>query len=213
MKTYHDLIEKLNKGEVFSFSRFGDGEWCGAYDLKHTPTILRKHKQSGIDFARRYLRPIIENPQPYYRGVQPLSLREYPEIVKYSEGFINADILHNMSTQVGIEPFLNALKDKKVLLVAPKYLIKMGWDMILVPNDNTPWLKYEEIKDELDKCIELFDVVLYSCTFMAKVLIHDFHDRGVTQIDTGSLLDPYVGVISRRYHKEVIDKFGKRDST
>lgn len=208
--TYHDLIDKINKGEQFSFVRFGDGEWCAMYDLPHTSLMIKRHKQGSLDFCRKYMRQMVEQPQPYIRGVQQLAKNNYPQIHQYIGGFVNADILHHMSQEVGITPLLNALKGKRCLLVGPEYLTPMGWDMVFTAMNNEPWVEYESIKDAIASKISNYDVVMYSCTFLGKVLIHDFHKHGVTQIDTGALFEPYVGKAIRKYHAEILNREGRK---
>jgi hypothetical protein len=46
-------------------------------------------------------------------------------------------------------------------------------------------------------------VVLLAASMMSEVLIDDFADHHHTFIDIGSVLDPYCGIKSRRYHHKL----------
>jgi len=77
--------------------------------------------------------------------------------------------------------------------------------------EESVWKYNEELKEKIEKCISETEdpVILYSSSFSAKILIDHFYNKyqeSITQIDTGSLFDPYAGVISRSYHGEVVKR-------
>jgi len=114
----------------------------------------------------------------------------------------DADILHRASIKGELDLFLDQLKD--VILVGPKHLRKMTIyrDFVEV-NTRNAWLSYSDTLEEVNRLVQPGDVVLYCCGMMAEVLIHDMYAEDITQIDCGSVFDPYVGVNSRQYHKNL----------
>ena len=111
----------------------------------------------------------------------------------------SADILHHASIKGELAPFIEALEGRKVIMVGPKHLHSLGFKMVYVPLKNA-WTKYEALKAIVKSHIEPGCVVLYSCGMMAEVFINELYSTKFTQIDTGSVFDPYCGVRSRRYH-------------
>jgi hypothetical protein len=118
-----------------------------------------------------------------------------------------SDFTHN-----NMQPFFDSLKSRNVVIVGPSYL-KMNmfeYTHIVTPEVGA-WDYLEKIRIEIRKAISASKdpVILYSCSLAAKLLIRDFHKQlgdSITQIDTGSVFDPYAGVDSRSYHSDVIKR-------
>jgi len=167
-----------------------------------------------------------DEPPPIYMGLQPLSVSHmHNKIAPYLEGieWFDADSLHNASIDGRLGEFVDALTSKRrpIILVGPEHLESLtfikpvrtftsmdaGNDIqILVPDKNC-WTHYEQVKELLSQCISPRCVVLYCCSMMAEVLIHDFATvKNITQIDCGSVFDPYCGKDSRSYHKKLTSK-------
>jgi len=195
--TYNELIHNLENNIQFSFSRFGDGEmicmWktnrsCNCDGHKYYPELGRR------------LLAVLDDPKGVM-GLQRLGYSQFkPYIDKYDIKWCDADILHDASIAGEFGKFENALLDRRVILVGPYHLKDFICDVFIeVPKVNA-WLKYEEVLEDVNRNVEVDDVVLYSCGMMAEVLIHNMYAEDFTQIDTGSVFDPYFGVRSRKYH-------------
>lgn len=202
--TYLQLIGKLERNEPFSFSRFGDGEFncmfgkCGANCDGH---------QYYTDLGER-LNEAWNDPKGII-AVQRLGYEMYKD--RLEGEYADADILHRASIKGELDLFLEVLKSRKqdIILVAPERLKNAipCRTFIEVPLKNA-WLEYEHTLERIRFHVNKYDIVLYCCGMMAEVLIHDmFNFEPVvdkfTQIDLGSVLDPYVGVNSRTYHKKL----------
>lgn len=198
--TYLQLISKLERGENFSFSRFGDGELACAFGRKGYNCDGHEYFDDlGVE-----LRSVLDDP----KGI--MGLQRYggdmfrKELAAYDIPWADADILHRASIKGELGLFFDALTWRKVILVGAKHLKKLDvYDTFIeVPLKNA-WLNFSDTLEEIRKIIEPDDVVLYACGMMAEVLIHKLYDDDFSQIDVGSLLDPYVGVNSRAYHKKL----------
>lgn len=215
--TYSDIIKWIEDKENFSFSRYGDGEWGAMLRLNPVmKVIINRDGIELVEFSDRLLVVIKKSPE-YIIGIQNHAVETLGDIVlKYSKDLkntCNSDILHNMSTSIGIEKFKSALKKRKSIIIGPQYLSKLNLEAIYIETPNKVWLDYESIKNRvynaINECQDEDPVVLYSCTFAAKLMIDDNYDKfgsKITQIDMGSVWDPYCGYDTRSYHHQIIDK-------
>jgi len=194
--TYQEIINKLNNREPFSFSRFGDGEF--ACMLGKQGANCDGHEYFP-DLGER-LNKAWSEPKGII-GTQRYGQAMYPQ---FKHTGIDADILHKASINGALDSFFNALEGKEIVLVGPRHLRSLDLNQLFiqVPNKNA-WLEYDAIKIELEEATIKGDVVLYCCGMMAEVLIWDMYSDDFTQIDCGSVFDPYVGINSRQYHKKL----------
>jgi hypothetical protein len=221
---YKEFVNNLKSYKNFSFARYGDGEWALALNKEPVYSHLVKKWGESITSAGEDLKRVLLSSPKYEIGVQPLSYNQWgddidkflPLGVKTS----NSDIFHRSSIKENLQEFIDSLNQRKVLLVGPHYLSKLT----LFPNTHvqTPeyhvWKSVDEVAERISHLVEKDLVILYSCSITANILIHHFyqiHEENITQIDTGSLWDPYVGMNSRSYHSIVIDRLGisKKDVT
>jgi hypothetical protein len=214
---FEEFVTNIEESKNFSFSRWGDGEW--ALILKKEPTYTHIEKKWGPELLKNgsTLKNIILSSPKYIIGMQPLAYNNWKDDI---EAFIpkdvetaNSDIFHRNSYRGRLDPFINSLKKREVILIGPSYLKNLSlfeFTHIEVP-DMYVWKHIEEITQEIRKTIKKDVVILYSCSIMSNVLIDVFFKEfgvAITQIDTGSLWDPYAGVNSRSYHEAVIDRIG-----
>ncbi len=202
-----ELIDKLIKKERFSFARFGDGEMNCIFGLEG-------HNCDGHeyfpDMGARLL-SILESSPDYYLGDAAIARRYWePEIaILKSQNpnlkWINADCLHLRSIADTIWPFFDALKKRDVIMVGPEKLRDHALFLcayVCIPDVNC-WLEYERIHKEVLEMIFHKDVVVVYCaSMMANVLIDDFSSL-CTNIDLGSLIDPYMGFMTRSHHLKI----------
>lgn len=207
--TFARMIDDLQNKKAFKFSRFGDGEWncmfgklgmnCDGH--KYYPTLGES------------LRRVILSEPKYTVGIQPLSMSyERTEQIKefcrdLKINWVNSDVLHNASIDGELYKFTSAIKGRYVIVVGPPHLtgfFDANVVNIVIPPVNC-WLAYEEIRQQIEFHIDGVNnaVVLLAASMMSEVLIDDFADHHHTFIDIGSVLDPYCGVRSRRYHHKL----------
>ena len=195
--TYEEIISNLENGMNFSFSRFGDGEFNCMYG-KHGANCDGHTYFSDLG-AR--LEIAWNNPKGVV-ALQPHAKRIY----KIEGDYPDADVLHKASIRGELHHFAKAVTKRNYILVGPNHLKQSGvYDserFIEVPLKNA-WLSYPDILEEVNRLVKPNDVILYCCGMMAEVLIYDMYATDITQIDCGSVFDPYVGVKSRNYHHKL----------
>ena len=218
---YEDVLYKLENDINFHFVRYGDGEWSIILKNNVYDHLLKKWGDSLKPFSK-ILRDIVESKPQYYFGIQNLAYRNWHEeidILTKDMNLVKADIFHSRSQKNTIKDFFNILSNKNVILIGPEYLNKIS-EFKFIRHIVTPeyhvWNSLDKIEKEIEEFISLQNekiVLIYSCSIASKILIDKFSDKKITQIDTGSLLDPYVGVNSRSYHINVLKRLGKDEST
>ena len=209
--TLDKLVEKLVKDEHFSFSRYGDGEMAAV-----------KGKQGRNCDGHIYyealghrLFKILESAPDYYVGLQGLAYRQSTDFIdaltdRCSIKWCASDILHHASIKNTIYTFFAALNNKNVILVGPSRLARLNTfkiDTHLTIPDLNCWNGYTIIKDKLMNNVVEGDVVLYCASMMTNVLIDDMYKimgNKITQIDCGSVFEPYIGHSNRTYHAKKI---------
>lgn len=205
--TYQDLLNKIANNDKFSFSRFGDGEMNCIYQDTKSRSNCDNHRYYP-DLGKRLLAVLRKRPK-YYIGLQNLAYKQRKEQIdtltkQCGLKWCKSDILHKANIHKTIYKFFDVLKDKRVLIVGPKHLLKFKhFDFgLLEIADRNCWIQYKQIKESIEYELENYDIILYCASMMSNVLIHDFH-KEITQIDVGSVFDVHCGVNSRGYHQNL----------
>ena len=218
---YEDIIRKVNEVEHFTFVRYGDGEW--ALMLKKEPKYsqILANWNYTISSIGGILLKILKSSPEYFFGVQPLAYSLWKEdidkAIPDNVRVMDADILHKKSLLGDIDDFFESLKKRNVILVGPEYLQELNlfeFEHVISPMKYI-WSERIMIKNDVERYLQKMKdpVVLYSAGVASKVMIDNlyFPYKGkITQLDTGSLFDPYAGVSSRKYHSEVIQRLKAR---
>ena len=216
---YNKILEHLNKGENFSISRFGDGEW--ACILGNNGKNCDGHTYFK-DLGRR-LSKVLKDNRRYYLGLQNYVyknenfhdfINEY--IMDYSIDFVDGNFLHRASIKDQLGLFFDALKGKDIVLVGPERLKKLKQievrEYVVVP-DVDCWNAYVPTLKQLLPAVKENTVVLYCASMMSNVLIDDLFitkNDTITQIDCGSVFEPYINVRNRSYHKGIIQRIKEK---
>jgi hypothetical protein len=219
---FSEFIQLLDNKSNFSFVRYGDGEWSLIMKkdppLTHITNLWGPEILSMGDWLGGSIKdaPRADN---YYVGMQPLAVhlwredieRELPEDLNVC----NADTLHNSSIDNTLPYLINSLVARNLIVVGPEYLknlsILKDFQHVVTP-EKYAWNHIPHITSEVIKAADSTEepVILYSASLASKIMIHSLYLRDVenriTQIDTGSLLDPYAGVNSRSYHPIVLER-------
>lgn len=200
-----DLIcEKLRNREQFSFARYGDGEWNAIYGKQGANCDGHEYFP---DMGKR-LREIVESKPKYMMGLQPLTVAS-ERIVQIQKDFpgidwIDADSIHNASIDGRTEELFNVIRPQDSLIIGPRHMSdEFTTDFILIQSINC-WLEVESTIHKIHSWImgKQRPVIFLCASMMSEVLIDEFHQEA-TLIDLGSVLDPYCGVKSRRYHHKL----------
>ena len=217
---FFKLIDKIKSGENFTYLRISDGEysffkvgksWDGAVE-DETIKLVKETLYRLIDLKRKEVKDLIIAIQwgtPYDK--QYTSIIEKLEHLQ-KEGFPTP--LFSWATVVGkMYTFFKTLKESErpIVLVGPHPLEKIRCfkvtTFIETPNARC-WKWQDTIESKIEKEIHTLanPIIIYSCAVSAKLAIPKFYEKYkglITQIDVGANLGPYVGHISRDWHKAV----------
>lgn len=206
--TFDIMLNMIRESIPFSYARFGDGEWNAILQKKPGGRNCDGHEY--FPELGQALRRVLEERPDYYLGLQNLAReqntgnKEFDWLVALNHWTDN-EILHRASIKGRLKEFFAALTGCRVIMVGNPSLanVPFRYDWLIEIPVNDCWTKYELTKASIGSFIKRGDVVLYSASMMSEVLIHDFKDAGITQIDCGSVFDPYVGKQTRTYHKNL----------
>jgi len=213
--TYEKVLENLKNNIPFSYARYGDGEWNAI--LGKNGENCDKH-QYFPHMGFRLMR-IIDNIPKYHIGMQSLARNqntgkpEFDRLVKKNQ-WCSTEIFTRASIKGNMQPFFDALKGKNIIFVTNNHtsdnLNEFYHTPVYIPEVDC-WNEYGRISSDIKKNIVKYSltssiIILYSASMMANVLIGDIYaayGNMITQIDTGSVFDPYVGRNTRSYHKNL----------
>lgn len=219
VKTFDDILSHLRFGKSFSMSRWGDGEWSCL--LGHMGRNCDNHSYDKT-LGGRLKQIVLHNP-PYALAIQPKAINEvlsweirsFLQEHEVNREWPNADIIHNASIGGRLDELREVLIDKRVTIVGRPHLA--GWlggkdkEYIVTPPRNC-WLNYAGTLNDCVKSVENGSrIFLFACGMMANVLIDDLYRiyDGITLLDVGSVLEPYVGNCNRRYHQKILERENK----
>jgi len=221
---FNRLVDRIKKNESFHVARYNDGEWV--FMLQTEPYFSKYirnhgHNQEEVIAISKKLLSIIEKQPEYYIGIDSttralrgtiLTKREtFSELIKPLKNVIYGDIFNLATVRFGITALTEPLKDRTIITMGPDYMNKLGISKlhISVPSNNC-WSQANKLEATLRGHIignlKNHPVILYSCSLLAKLLIdncyHSFGDK-ITQLDIGSCIDPWCGLASRPWHREL----------
>ena len=212
--TYDELLEKLTNGENFTFTRYGDGEFG---IMLNDPNIMRivvnRHgDQQGIEIAGMQMLEgldtisFMENDK-YLVGIQGQAMRMFKKDIERLTQNVNickADIIHHASQKERIPELIEVLKDKHVIVVGREYLkgLPFEFEHIVTP-DNLVWRMTDYLTMAVREKIKNNSVVLWSASIASNICMLKCFEEDITQIDTGSVFDPYLYRATRKYHYDL----------
>jgi hypothetical protein len=217
-----DLVKLIEEDKPFQFARYGDGEWKVVFGSRGSN--CDKHKYN-IKNLRQDMDKSIKGHHPYFYGMQGLATRRFPEAIKtYLKGivipWIDADMFHLASAKGRLNPFVQALREKRLCFIGPPHLInneirtidRIENVFIFVRNENC-YLDKERVKKKIEMLRDQFDIFLFSAGFLSNILIWELYPsmKDKWMIDVGSLWDPYCGIDSRTYHKKITKEITQRN--
>jgi hypothetical protein len=206
---FDELCAMLAEERPFSFSRFGDGEFNAIFGEDGANCDGHRYFP---DLGRR-LREILEREPDYVMGLQiPVIIARGAKSIHATSGAVRWVLgggIHLASMEGRLGVLFDSLACREVLLVGASHHRRLAeekeWQFVEIANKDC-WLQYESLRNALEWLAAHDGVVFLFCASMtANVLIDDLHRRNPrnTYIDIGSVLDPYGGVKSRNYHKEL----------
>lgn len=207
--TFEDICEKLKKGENFSLSRFGDGEWSAILGFRGENCDGHKYFPELSNDLACILK---SNPEYYLASHLKTSDRIRKEVEKYikdsniSVNFsCSSDIFHIAFVKEKMVLLFDSLKDREVLIVGPDYLMsssKIRYYAFIEVSKNNCFLQTKDIIPRIRKSLKKNIVVIFCASMASNVWIDKLYSPDYTLIDFGSALDPYCGVLSRSFHRK-----------
>ena len=203
------LTEHLQKRQRFSFSKFNDGEFNCIFGVEGKNCDGHEY---FLDLSVN-LRDVLKSKPDYYLGIGAIAKRVWGGAISSALkkldaenlNWIDADVLHQASIDNTIWPFFDALNERDVILVGPPHVHDQKLftvdQNVIIPEQNC-WLDGERINDEIIANADGSTVICWCASMASKVWI-DFWSPYATNIDMGSLIDPYVGKPSRTHHKKI----------
>lgn len=214
-------VDKINARDPFALARWSDGEW---------PCVLGKEgcntdKHPYSEELRADLTACLLDSPDYIMALQPLLVRDqvwsqrvhdWMESHGLAFDWVTADTFCHASIRGELDPFVDALANRGVILVGPERLDPMHDRLNVVGRVYTPMLnchaEVERVCGELRTLMYQTRradlVVSISASMSANVIVHRVHKTHphATLLDLGSLWEPYVGVACRSYHAKVIER-------
>jgi len=223
--TYNEIIRKLTTKSGFHLARYNDGEWMVMLEIP--PYFLKfmaanGHSVPEVRYIAQEMLKIIKSEPAYYIGIDSHTRalkgfiknvrNEYSAMIEPIPNIIYGDVFNAGTLWYGIESLVEPLSKRHTLTVGPDYMrnLRISKQHIETPRANC-WRARTSIEKLIRSHINVYlsaePVIVYSCSFLAKVLIDQFyHEYGdkITQIDIGSCIDPWCGIRSRPWHDSIV---------
>ena len=195
---------RLDAGENFKFLRFGDGEF---HCYLGSNIVIGKNEHDIYPALTNKIRSIVDNlNHSHYNALQPFSLTipEFQNIIP-DYNWLNADVFHNASEAGLLAPFFRSLYKRDVVLVSnwEKRKFNKSWGFIRVEDRNC-FNDYDYVMHNIGDWPNN-TVFLFAASRLSVPVIYD-GPEDCTMIDIGSLLDPYIGRVTRGYHKRMTEE-------
>lgn len=200
---YSEILNLIETNQPFAFTRWGDGEWFNINKLNGQNCDGNIYYQDLGD----ELKKIVSEPQDYYMGVQTLIDYSLSESKKYPQKWIDADVFHRASMDYVLDKFIKILENKHVVYIGNSSLSQLSFinEFIEIPFKNS-WLEKKNVLNNIKKTLTgEHKVYLFSCGMATNYYVDVLwkENNKNTYIDVGSVFDPFVGRITRSYHKNL----------
>ncbi len=204
---------RLNERKPFAFVRMGDGEFSALLGKQGATCDGQPYSaQLADDLKWTITEPRVGD---YFYALGPRAWRLLgKEIAAFQrENHVNvcwydSETFLEESLAGKLAPLVNALRDRRVMMVAPAYVLELPMrfsNFVPVPLHDAYAAK-ERLRHEILDEAYLVDTILFSAGPVAKVLIWElFPHLGQTHflLDCGSLWDVFCGVDSRGYARRM----------
>jgi hypothetical protein len=222
----HDLstyVQPILHKQPYAFSRWGDGEWGAVLGKKSEwkkncdGHHYYKEMAKDLSLALRLRRDMdVSN---YHLGIQAMVIRMWGKAIRRwlaeygmtDWPWHDADVFHRASCNGEFGPMFEALRKSPVVVVGPPHLRALkrvfGYnEFVEIPGRNC----YRRLKLIIRNTRQAANkvsgkpVIAISASMPAEIIVHrlyETHGDRAFVIDFGSVFDPYVGVVSRKYHR------------
>ena len=216
-------IDRINYKEPFALSRYGDGEFAAMFGMSgHNCDGHEYYPEMGEE-----LRQTIEQPKDhdYEYGIVRIAYKVFGENrvmdwINQNAGdaditLADGTVMVDASRMGRLYPLIECLREKRILYVGPSHLNEDSMDSVfeietfisVLPINSYDYVdQTEEIIRTVCTLEREFDLIGFSAGPTTEILMWRLWDSMVpriTMIDFGSLWDGFVGVQSRKYHRDV----------
>jgi hypothetical protein len=220
-------IQKIKSGEKISFSRWGDIEFYLAmkkFAPKHHMMPVYNSKETNksghhLHFpqATTKLLSVLLNQKDYMWSMGKLSNKNWGDAIyklfstyQIQHDWYDVDVFLRANCNGELWPLVELLRSMKVLYIGPKHVIGTALERVLGKGNylsiEVPTADCLLAEEDVFKKIQKFqkdekpDLIGYSCSMLANILIDRLHDYSeCSMIDFGSIWDIYAGVRSRSF--------------
>jgi hypothetical protein len=229
-KNYQEEIaffyEKLQRGDKFSLSRYGDGEWaaitgrplqCGVNPQKGITEWSTTGSDDKFNIARKYLTESLQfSDDNYYVAICPC----YVEMTEFSkqnpDNITYANIFVNKNYPFFVDNYLEFFKTQKIYLVANKeanirtlpFKVEKFY-----PVDYNAWINNLDLIEEIESEGIQDGLFLFSAGPLSNILCYKLWETNKknTYLDVGSTLDPWIDTgnprayyLGRNYYSDLV---------
>lgn len=215
-----DYYINLLKNDIkFSLTRWGDGEWNCA--MGKTGRNCDKHEY--FPAMRNQLIDALIHDRGYFKATWPLSEEMIGNNIKQIRlfcenlginlvGWHDASVIEYGATTGLIGPMIEQLEKMNFVIVSEPRKRKLSIkhvDFVEVPLVNC-YLKKDIIKEDIIDLVNYgYDNIVFgfSASMATNVIIDELYPiigKDCWMIDFGSIWDPFIGIISRSYHKNYV---------
>lgn len=207
------FVGRLETEKGFSFARYGDGSFLS---LRGIEGWNCDGAECTIRQAEEIETSILD--ETITHGIGDLSLsvgkaQEWIDAKGVDIEWYDCNVMNTASHSGRLLPFIKWLRKRKIVMLGPSHLRRLRAFPTAEFIEVHPTLAFDQLEDihiiaEYSVERVLADTVLISAGPAAPPLVSKLHGSFpfLNVIDTGSIWDPYVGVLSRKIHK----KMGKR---
>lgn len=207
-----DYAVLVRSGVPFAQANYGDGEW--ACILGHQGGNVNGEAYT-VETRDALTRTLLE-PVGMWCGTNPgkkLALQVDAWLKKHRPEvtWLDKEILPSANVNGKLAPFLEAVRERTVVLVGPLHLTALPPEVfvpvahVVVP-DGRACAVASGTAEKVERLAEDGSLVLFASGMASNIVIHalwpEMEIRGVTLLDIGALLDPYVGVYSRKGYRK-----------
>lgn len=213
----------LAKGGNITISRFNDGEWAFILEIPSmmNSIVEKRHPGNRDDLMNSgaMMKRIIESNPEYMISIDKYSLtngnfkHKVLRAAKSIKNRIGSGVFNVWAMWTGFEDLFEILKGRKVLLVGPEEMknLPIKADHIVTDRYTSvykPMAEVERIAAYMEKNYRPNMVILYSCSFTAKIAIHEMYNRygnKITQLDVGAAIVPFYGKTQRPWSEQIFE--------
>ena len=224
-----EYSNKLLGGDNITISRFNDGEWAYALDIDSWKTALMKNRNKGYEDILykegQKLLQIIESTPQYLISIDRASLTQdlsQEKVIPYVKNlnFIGSGVFNIWSLYTGFKDLFKVFNQRKTIVIGPEFLkdLPFKFTYYKIPLKRVNYEIDSHVK-EIEKLVKTIwesnMVIIYSCSFLAKISLDNLYQKygdKITQLDMGASLNPFVGYSNRPWHDEIITQLKKQNT-